>query len=85
MARKADVKINFDKRMLNKRHMTHADKVLSAARSNLLFVQELLMRRRRRMDDKCFCIPNVRQIACQPQAVDDVSADPCVTTLNAKV
>lgn len=43
------------------------------------------MRRRRRMDDKCLCIPNIRQIACQPQAVDDVSADLCVTALNAEV
>ena len=63
---------------------THPDKIGRDARRELLRVRELLVRRRRGVDDKCLRVTHVREVAREPQAVNNLAAYLGIVTLDAE-
>jgi len=63
---------------------TNADKIWGYSGCTLFFLCQLLMCRARRMDHKRLCVPDVRQIARQPQRIDHLAADHCISALHTE-
>ena len=63
---------------------THPDEVGRDAGRKLLLVRELLVSRRRGVDDESLRVADVREVAREPEAVNDLAPDLRVAALDAE-